>query len=77
MTDAARKLLLKGRKKLYGQNRFKIIYDNKWFNPSYVESRLFCPSIGTIPLYGKTCVCRSLRGEVSLYSFAFGISVLL
>ena len=57
-------LMLKGRKQSYGQNRLLIIYDDKWFEPSYVTSRLLCTSVGAIPLYGKTCVRRTLRGEV-------------
>ena len=57
-------ILLMRRKQLYSQNSLLIIYDDKWFEPSHVASRLFCTSVGTIPLYGKTCVRRTLRGEV-------------
>ena len=54
----------KGYKQLYGQNRLIIIYDDKWFEHSYVASRVFCTCVGTMPLYGKMCVCRTLYGEV-------------
>ena len=56
--------LIKGRKQSYGQNRLLIFYDDKWFEPSYVASQLFCTSVGTIPIYSKTCVRRTLHGEV-------------
>ena len=56
--------MLKVIKPSYGQNSLLIIYDDKWFEPSYVASGLFCTSVGTIPLYGKTCVCRMLCGEI-------------
>ena len=70
--------MLKGRKQWYGQNRLLIIYDDKWFEPSYVASRLFCTSVGTIPLYGKMCVHRTIRGEVlANVPYASYVSVLL
>ena len=56
--------MLKGRKQSYVQNRLLIIYYYKWFEPSYVASQLFCTIVGTIPMYGKTCVCSTLHGEV-------------
>ena len=59
--------LLKGRKQSYGQNRLLIIYDDKWSEPGYVASQLFCTYVGTIPLYGKMCVHRTLRGEVLVH----------
>ena len=57
-------LLIKGRTQSCGQNRLLIIDDGKWFETSYVASQFFCTSVGTILLYGKTCVRRTLRGEV-------------
>ena len=41
-----------------------MIYDDKWFKPSYAASRLFYTIVGTISLYGKMCVRRTLSGEV-------------
>ena len=41
-----------------------MIYDDIWFEPSYVASRLVCTRVGTIPLYSKTCLRKTLCGEV-------------
>ena len=60
--------MLKVIKPSYGQNSLLIIYDDKWFKPSYVASRLFCTCVVTIPMYGKPCVHRTLGGEVLEYN---------
>ena len=52
-TNNPRLKMLKVREQSYGQNRLLIIYGDKWYEPSYVASLLFCSCIGTIPLYGK------------------------
>ena len=57
-------VVLKGREQSYGKTRLLIIFGDKWYKPSYVASLFFCSFVGTIPLYSKTCVCRTLCGEV-------------